>query len=439
MRIGVLTTVHAPLDTRIYFKEARSLALAGHEVVLIARRGACGGEHVHRVHLPVPRNRMHRLRLALDAFGVARRLRCDAYHFHDPELLPVGVALKLCTGARIVFDVHEHVRMQILDKTWIPKLLRPLVARLYGAVERLCLHYVDRVIVAMPTFAHHYGRGSVTVVHNYPILRHSTVGPAAMESGAGLSALPARPGGADQGKVELVYCGMLTRIRGALEMLEVVALLKSQLPQVHLTLIGPLESEALAAEVRAYIQGHKLEQHVTMLGRLPIDQAMERIAQADIGLALFRDCHNLAQALPTKILEYMTCGKPVVLSEVGMGVAIVRKEQCGVIVPPGDPAAAATAIRCLFDGSPGGEGRLKVMGGNGRRAVVERYQWNVEERKLLALYRSLEAGEAAAMDSIPGMNATDAGRGVEPGASMPARSAASQECEELEAGGIQQS
>jgi hypothetical protein len=416
MRIGILTTVHAPLDTRIYFKQAASLAAAGHQVVLIARRGPAGGRRVRRVHLPVPQRRLQRFGAAFRAFDAARRLHCDVYHFHDPELLAVGVALKLVTRAKIVFDVHEHVRMQILDKAWIPSWFRPFVARAYGAFERLCLPFLDHVVVAMPTFESFYRRRPVTVIYNYPIRDEVASGRAPTSTIPGMS-LAGGAGESPAHHPHLVYCGMVTRIRGALQMLEVTASLVEDFPRVHLTLIGPVESPALEAQIQATIRRHDLEAHVTATGRLPIDQAMQRIAAADLGLALFHDCHNLAQALPTKILEYMACAKPVILSDVGLGAPIVRGEKCGVVVPPEDAAAAARAIRELLSASAAAKVRLREMGENGLRAVRERYQWRVEEQKLLEIYATL-VPTAANHSIIPGDRSPSLGAAAHSGQAL---------------------
>ena len=59
-----------------------------------------------------------------------------------PELTLVGLLLKL-GGRRVVYDVHEHVPYQILDKDWIPRRLRPLVAWLYDHYERAIVGYFD--------------------------------------------------------------------------------------------------------------------------------------------------------------------------------------------------------------------------------------------------------------------------------------------------------
>ena len=63
------------------------------------------------------------------AFREAGSVNGVAYHFHDPELMLVGFALKL-RGKRVFYDVHEDVPRQILDKRWVTPWLRKLLAHL---------------------------------------------------------------------------------------------------------------------------------------------------------------------------------------------------------------------------------------------------------------------------------------------------------------------
>ena len=87
----------------------------------------------------------------------------DIYHFHDPELIPVGLLLKL-RRKRVVYDVHEHVPKQILGKDWIRPWLRVWVARAANVSEIFGARMFDGVIVANPATAGRFPKEKTVVV-----------------------------------------------------------------------------------------------------------------------------------------------------------------------------------------------------------------------------------------------------------------------------------
>jgi glycosyltransferase involved in cell wall biosynthesis len=91
--------------------------------------------------------------------------------------------------------------------------------------------------------------------------------------------------------------------------------------------------------------------------------------------------------VPSKLYEAMACGRPVVIVADGEPADIVRRTGAGLVVPPGDGAALAAALRTLRD-----DPTLRAtLGANGRRAVEQRY----ERRSICARFVDyLEAGLA---------------------------------------------
>ena len=94
-RVLHLTTVHRPRDVRIFHKEVRALADAGADA------------HILALSRPAPRAR--RLALGWRMARAARALDADAYHVHDPELLPAALWLRARTGRPVIYDVHEYL------------------------------------------------------------------------------------------------------------------------------------------------------------------------------------------------------------------------------------------------------------------------------------------------------------------------------------------
>jgi colanic acid biosynthesis glycosyl transferase WcaI len=73
------------------------------------------------------------------------------------------------------------------------------------------------------------------------------------------------------------------------------------------------------------------------------------IARADVALATLRDCPLSESALPVKMLTYLACGTPVLLSGRGVSLSVLRDSRAGLCLEPEDPAALAQAILRLKD------------------------------------------------------------------------------------------
>lgn len=115
--------------------------------------------------VPPPRSRPERV--TLTAFRVVRRAwheRPAVFHFHDPELIPWGVLLRLL-GKQVIDDVHEDFSQAVAVRPWIPSPLRSLIARCLDVAARLAGKTMSIVI------AERYDERrfpDVTKVLNYP-------------------------------------------------------------------------------------------------------------------------------------------------------------------------------------------------------------------------------------------------------------------------------
>ena len=94
---------------------------------------------------------------------------------------------------------------------------------------------------------------------------------------------------------------------------------------------------------------------------------------------------NYDRAVPTKLVEAMAAGRPVVASDLGRMGAIVRAAGCGVVVPPADVEAHAAALdRLLGDGDEAAR-----MGAAGRAAFLDGLGFESQARALTSLYEEI--------------------------------------------------
>jgi glycosyltransferase involved in cell wall biosynthesis len=365
-KVAHLTSVHNPSDTRIAFRECFSLAQAGYDVVLIAAgQPASLPAGVRFVGVRKPRNRFERMTATIwNIYRAAVREQADVYHFHDPELMAVGLALR-ARGARVVFDVHEDIPKDMLEKPWIPAPLRRPVALASEIVLRALQRSYSAIVTATPETAELFRAGNTVVVCNYP--RIEELRPREVP------AFAERPRAA-------VYLGDISQLRCIEEM--VGAMGSPHLtPDIRLALAGTFESEQVEKNVRA-MPGFR---RVDYLGYCPRPQVASVLARGRAGLLLFRPADYLKDAMPTKLFEYLGSGIPVIISECLPCNDLVRQHDCGVVVNQGDVDDIAKAISFLVDNPE----IAHAMGERGRALITERYQWSTEAAKLTTLYAQI--------------------------------------------------
>ena len=179
IRICHFSTVHRGVEIRIVRKELASLAAAGYDAHAViaatpeeVAEAAKLGVTIHPLQERPGAGRVSRMtRKMYDAWRQCRAVDAQLYHFHDPELIPLGLLLKL-SGRKVVIDVHEDLANQILTKHWIPAPIRKVVSRLARGMERIAARRLDGTVVAaskLGPFFEDVAR-RLMVVHNYPLL-----------------------------------------------------------------------------------------------------------------------------------------------------------------------------------------------------------------------------------------------------------------------------
>jgi glycosyltransferase involved in cell wall biosynthesis len=373
VRVCHITTVHPVYDVRIFVRECTSLARNGFITHLIARSDRDRIENgVHIVALPDNSARgLNRIVNTWRALKKAVGLRADIYHFHDPELIPVGVLLKLLTRKKIIYDAHEDVKAHALSKSWMDGGFKRMVANLLRGLEVVATPFFSAVFVpvgVLPGFC-----GKAVLLRNYPILPEI---------------LP-RPGPVADGHKTLIYLGGIREKRCPFEMLSAVNILKTEHPDIHLNLIGPFFPAELQNRVEQFIADHGLSGNVRITGRVSWQEGCRLIGESDIGLCVLYPEPDFQRALPTKMFEYMMYGKPVVVSGFPMWRAIVEETASGLTVDSIAPEAIAAAVSDLF----ANPGKARQMGINGQAAVKTTYNWSGEEKRLIATYKTISGYE----------------------------------------------
>jgi glycosyltransferase involved in cell wall biosynthesis len=355
LRVLVMTVVHDPDDARIRYRQLSALLRSGASVTYAAPFSAYHRDPpagVTAIDLPRALGR-HRL----TAIRAARRLlhregpNHDLALLHDPELLLAVPGMNARRQPLVVWDVHEDTAAALTMKGWLPQRLRPLAAAGIRASER----WAERrctLLLAEESYLERFRQP-------HPVVPNSVIVPTD----------PPPPAGTDR----VVYLGRLTGPRGALEMIELGRRLG---PDITVELIGPADSDVADPIADAHRRGW-----VRHHGFVPNREALGLLRGALAGLALLHDEPNYATSRPTKVMEYMAFGVPVVTTPNAASAELVRQYSSGLVVPFTDPEAAAEAVLSLRSDST----LRHRLGEAGRAGAVRDLDWRDDGRRFSEL------------------------------------------------------
>lgn len=381
MRICMTVLNNFRHDARVR-REARALASAGHEVLVLALeapdlpdRESMAGFDVRRIpirsrSLPNcgPVRLIQYLEHLIRTLLAALAWRADVYHAHNANTLLIARLAAGLRRARLVYDAHELET----ERNWGSSNLSPLVRRLWTLPERLFIQRADAVITVCDSIADQLERSYAVeppwVLRNMP--RHQ---------GFSRSVDVRAQIGLEQDKSLVLYQGGIKANRGIEQMIEAMTLLD----EAVLVLLG---AGPMLEPMRAQVDERSLTDRVFFLGHIALANLPAYTASADLGLALIQNaCLSYYYSLPNKLFEYIHAGLPVVISDFPEMARVVRKYELGELVDPSDPVEIAAAIqRILADPD-----YYRLLQENAAKASAV-LSWDREARKLVRLYRTLE-------------------------------------------------
>lgn len=364
-----VSSAHPITDNRIHYRECVTLERSGYNVSLVARESVFeeDSSRVRLIRLP-KRGRLQRMLFSTaQAMWIAWRSKSKIVHLHDPELIPFIPLLRL--GRRVVvYDAHEDLPVQVLDKPYTNRWTRgPLVifTRALIAVAR----QAHLVVAATETIASRFPEDKTVLVRNFPPLRDEEDVPPDMS----------------QRKDIAIYIGALSGTRGTFELLRAIE--DPAFPHgwsVHLA--GPMADDVAEAVHDATLSGR-----VVYHGQLPPLAARDLLLNAKVGIVTLRNTSAYRDALPTKLFEYFAAGLPAVASDFPLWRSIIESAGGGTLVDETDPSAIAQAIAGYAE-SPE---EWAMHSSNASRAAQDTLNWAHEGQKLVEAYRRLSRGTDA--------------------------------------------
>jgi len=282
----------------------------------------------------------------------------DVIHACDFDTLLPAVFSKLIKKAKFCYTIYDFYADNV--PTIIPRFIRRGIAYM----EKALIRYTD-ILFLVDESRYEQIRGSkvrkLVYIYNSPSDYFDSK----------------RKSMAMQKEIVLFYAGYLAKSRGLEYMIKAIM----NMDDVKLLLAGTgpdKESILKLASVKPGI--------VNYLGWLSYEEVIKWSLSSHILFAFYdTQIPNNKYASPNKLFEAMMCGKPIIVNDGTAMSRIVRRENCGLVVPYGNIGSIRKAIVKLRDDPK----LYRTLGKNGRKAYEKCYSWEMMENRLMTAYEKL--------------------------------------------------
>ena len=364
MKVCHLTSAHPRNDIRIFHKECRSLASNGYKITLLVSDGL-GNEFVDGINIiDVGLNNPGRLgrfiKTTRKVYKKAVEIDADIYHFHDPELILYAYLL-IKRDKKVIYDAHEDLPRQILSKPYLSNFSKKFLSFFIEKVENIIASKFTAIVTATPYIKERFNQYNCQTIdiNNFPLMAEL------FDSSS-----------TNYKKNQVCYIGGISEIRG------IEALIKAcEKINGTLVLAGKFYNQSLEKKIKS-LAGWK---NVDYRGFISRKEAKLILSESKAGIVTFLSVPNHINSQPNKMFEYMSAQLPVISSDFELWKSIIEGHNCGFCIDPLNHNDIASKINFIFNN----DSVALNYGKNGREAIVNKYNWSIEEKKLLKLYKKL--------------------------------------------------
>ena len=358
-------------DPRIFQRQCKSLVNGGFEVCILTNDGQ-PNEVMEGIKLYATdkywKNRIKVLLFANSQFiKKAIEINADIYQLHSPELLSLGLTLKKL-GKIVIYDSHEDLPSHILEKEWIPLIVRKPISifinfymyiflKNYNEIISPHQHVVEKLelINANTTLITNFAK--VGSLINYDLshyLNRENI---------------------------ICYSGTVYSSSNQEFILEAI----SNINNLKYQIAGFIDEN-----YQEQLSERKGFKKLKFLGRIPYEELGDFYSKSLIGIVIMDYTLNLGHRRGTyavnKIFEYMEAGLPIICTDYDLWKEIINKYDCGVCVEPNNAKQIEEAIKFLISNKE----KAYQMGQNGRKAVLLEYNWITQEKEYLRIFEKYD-------------------------------------------------
>jgi colanic acid biosynthesis glycosyl transferase WcaI len=237
-----------------------------------------------------------------------------------------------------------------------------LLHRGLGAIAGFLYRRADRIVVVSPAFKSHLMKywsvpaEKISIVENGVETDLFRLDPKAMEARKQLKL---------DDHFLICYIGTIGNAHGLDTLIAAAEQLQPAMPKAMFLMIGEGAEKERIMELAA-ARGLT---NLRFLGQQPREQIPAYVSAADLCLVMLKKTELFKTVIPTKLLEYMACERPVVVAVDGQARQIVEEAQAGIFVEPENSEALVKAILDLAKDAQ----RRGQMGASGRQYIINQY------------------------------------------------------------------
>lgn len=389
MKILMVLESEFPPDVRVE-NEIQALSEAGHEVHLAcstrknrAETEVFGKAVIHRssmnsfiykssvgcLKFPFYFNFWRRF-----IFSVCGKEKFDAIHINDLPLSKIGAEAKRKYNMLLVIDLHENWPALIKTATHTQSILGKLLSsnKQWVEYEQKMLHEADKVITIIEEASDRVAglgieQAKICMVSN-------TINYGNLSINAGKK---------DTETFTLFYGGAINRHRGLQLVLEAIKMCVSKNIKIRMWIVG---DGSFRKDLEKISRSLNIDSHVKFWGHKPFNEMLEILAESDAAVIPHLRTENNDASSPNKLYQYMYLNKPIISSDCTSLKRIINETHTGFIYKNDSPED----LFLLLEKLSGDRKILEEINGNGKKAVLEKYNWNIDKGRLIDAYNELQ-------------------------------------------------
>lgn len=396
MRIGMLLDAVFPPDPRVE-NEALTLIKAGHQVFLFClhygdqiEEEDVNGIHVRRYKSTKFEYKMSALvyTIPLYKLSMAKKIKLflevhkiEALHIHDIQIASASFKAIKGKDIPVVLDLHEN---------------RPEIMKFYPHLQKFPGSYIIQPSAWKKQEKKYIEKSTHTIVvteeSKQEIVKRCSVEEKSIvvvpntvrESFYKTKSIDAKVLEKYKSNFVLLYLGDTGIRRGLPTAISSVVKLKNTIPNIKLVIVGKSSSDALLLEM---VKTLEVEEEVDFLGWKDVSLFPSYIAASSVCISpLHRNIHH-DTTYANKIFQYMSLGKPLLVSDATAQKSIIEKARSGMIHIEKDSEDFSEKVIELFSD----EKLRKQLGEQGKKFIENEFSWEQTSKNLVHLYNKLSS------------------------------------------------